>query len=83
MGAASTRARARPHARIQRQTTRGALDVPGALAAHRFILLVLVEALMRSSFGGSALPDAEVDEIVEAGVTMWLRRYRAHPADGA
>ena len=66
---------------IERQTTRGALDVPdAAVAANQLILLVLVEALMRSSFGGRALSDAEVDEIVEAGVTMWLRCYRAHPA---
>jgi TetR/AcrR family transcriptional repressor of mexJK operon len=63
---------------IERQARRGVLDVPDAsLAAHQFIVLVLVEALMRSFFGTRTLPDAEVDAIVDAGVTMWLRCYRA------
>jgi TetR/AcrR family transcriptional repressor of mexJK operon len=63
---------------IERQTRRGVLDVAdAALAAHQFILLVLMEALARSFFGTRTLPDAEVNEIVDAGVTMWLRCYRS------
>jgi AcrR family transcriptional regulator len=63
---------------IDRQTKRGVLDVPDtALAAHQFVLLILVEALMRSSFGARTLSDAELDAIVDAGVEMWLRCYRA------
>jgi TetR/AcrR family transcriptional regulator, mexJK operon transcriptional repressor len=63
---------------IERQTRRGVLDVAdAALAAHQLLLLVLVEALTRSFFGTRTLPDAEVDEIVDAGVTMWLRCYRS------
>jgi TetR/AcrR family transcriptional regulator, mexJK operon transcriptional repressor len=61
-----------------RQTRRGVLEVPDAvLAAHQFIALVFVEAVTRSFFGARTVPDAEVDEIVDAGVTMWLRCYRA------
>jgi AcrR family transcriptional regulator len=63
---------------IERQTKRGVLDVPdAALAAHQFVLLILVEALMRSSFGARTLSDDELDAIVDAGVEMWLRCYRA------
>jgi AcrR family transcriptional regulator len=63
---------------IERQTRRGVLDVPdAALAAHQFVLLILVEALMRSSFGARTLSDDELDAIVDAGVEMWLRCYRA------
>jgi TetR/AcrR family transcriptional regulator, mexJK operon transcriptional repressor len=63
---------------IERQTRRGVLDVPdAALAAHQFVLLILVEALMRSSFGARTLSDGELDAIVDAGVEMWLRCYRA------
>jgi TetR/AcrR family transcriptional regulator, mexJK operon transcriptional repressor len=65
---------------IERQTKRGVLDVPdAALAAHQFILLVLTEALTRSAFGLRALTDAELEDIVDNGVRMWLRSYRAHP----
>ncbi|HEV8459305.1 MAG TPA: TetR/AcrR family transcriptional regulator [Gaiellaceae bacterium] len=63
---------------IDRQSKRGVLDVPdAALAAHQFVLLILVEALMRSSFGAHTLSDAELEAIVDAGVEMWLRCYRA------
>jgi TetR/AcrR family transcriptional regulator, mexJK operon transcriptional repressor len=63
---------------IERQTKRGVLDVPdAALAAHQFVVLILVEALMRSSFGARTLSDAELDAIVDAGVEMWLRCYRS------
>jgi TetR/AcrR family transcriptional repressor of mexJK operon len=63
---------------IERQVGRGALDVPDAsLAAHQLLHLLIVEALVRSLFRGRTLPDAEIDEIVDSGVTMWLRCYRA------
>jgi hypothetical protein len=54
------------------------LDVPDAqVAAHQFVLLVLTEAVTRSGHGLRALSNTEVDEIVESGVELWLRAYRA------
>lgn len=59
------------------------LNVPDAdLAAHQLLLLVVVEALTRSLYGLRKLSSAEVDEIVDSGVEMWLRCYRAAPMQG-
>ncbi len=62
---------------IARQAERGVLDVddPG-LAARQYLMVVLNEAVSRSFFGRRQLPDAELDEIVDTGVEMWLRCYR-------
>jgi TetR/AcrR family transcriptional regulator, mexJK operon transcriptional repressor len=63
---------------IETQARRGVLDVPDAqVAAHQFVLLVLTEAVTRSGHGLRALSNTEVDEIVESGVELWLRAYRA------
>lgn len=63
---------------ITRQTERGTLNVPNAtLAAHQLILVVIIEALVRTQYGRRPLPEAEGNEIVDNGVDMWLRCYRA------
>jgi TetR/AcrR family transcriptional repressor of mexJK operon len=62
---------------IERQAERGVLDVadPG-LAARQLNLLVLTNAVTRAFFGLRPLTDAEIGEIVDTGVDMWLRSYR-------
>jgi TetR/AcrR family transcriptional regulator, mexJK operon transcriptional repressor len=66
---------------IERQAARGVLDVDdAALAARQFLMVVLNEAVARSFFGRRQLTDAELDEIVDTGVDMWLRCYRVRPA---
>ena len=66
---------------IERQTERGVLDVddPG-LAARQFLMVTLNEAVTRSFFGRRRLPDAEPDELVNTGVDMWMRCYKARPS---
>lgn len=51
-----------------------------ALAARQLMLLLLTDALTRSFFGARPLPNVEIDEIVDTGVDLWLRAYRARPA---
>nr|WP_279499201.1 TetR/AcrR family transcriptional regulator C-terminal domain-containing protein [Actinomadura rubrisoli] len=67
---------------IARQVERGVLEVcDPALAAHQLILVVIIEALTRTRYGRRRLGDAEAGEIVDIGVEMWLRCYRARPPD--
>jgi AcrR family transcriptional regulator len=62
---------------IDAQTARGALDVAdAALAAHQFVLLIAIEALGRTLYGLHKPGKAELDAIVDHGVTLWLRAYR-------
>ncbi|MGW4898631.1 TetR/AcrR family transcriptional regulator [Kitasatospora sp. NPDC004240] len=57
---------------------RGLLDVPDpARAAQHFTLLTGTEITHRSYFGAQPLPEAEVEEIITAGVRVFLRAYRA------
>jgi AcrR family transcriptional regulator len=68
---------------IERQARRGALDVPDMqLAARQLSMLLLTEATARSYFGRRRVTEAEVDEIVENGVDLWLRAYLARPVPG-
>lgn len=65
---------------VERQTRRGVLDVPDAdLASRQLVLLLITESLTRALYGLRELSDAEVDEIVDNGVEMWLRCYRVRP----
>jgi hypothetical protein len=62
---------------IEDQALKGVLDVPDpALAAHQLIHLVVNEAVSSSRHGLRVLSDAEIDQIVDDGVTLWLRAYR-------
>ncbi|MFI6318247.1 TetR/AcrR family transcriptional regulator C-terminal domain-containing protein [Nonomuraea sp. NPDC050556] len=47
---------------------------PG-LAARQLVMLVLNEAVDRSHYGLNPLDDAEIDRIVDEGVTLWSRAY--------
>jgi TetR/AcrR family transcriptional regulator, mexJK operon transcriptional repressor len=58
------------------QAERGALDIDDAdLAARQLLLLVITEALTRALYGKRELGPAEVDEIVDGGVGLWLRGH--------
>jgi hypothetical protein len=46
------------------------------LAVRQLMLLLVTESLTRALYGRRRLPRAEVDEIVENGVELWLRSYR-------
>jgi AcrR family transcriptional regulator len=63
---------------IERQVALGTLEVKDpVLAAHQLITLVFSEALTQSRYGLRPLSDARIAEIVDDGVDMWLRSYRA------
>ncbi|MFC7645075.1 TetR/AcrR family transcriptional regulator [Streptosporangium lutulentum] len=63
---------------VEQQVRLGVLDVDNLdLAVRQLIVLVLNEAIDRSRYGLCELSDAEVAAIVDDGVTMWLRCYRA------
>jgi TetR/AcrR family transcriptional repressor of mexJK operon len=63
---------------LARRALRGelAIDDPDRAAGH-LMALVSGEAQERSRFGTVPLPAAEMDEIVTAGVTVFLRAYGA------
>jgi TetR/AcrR family transcriptional regulator, mexJK operon transcriptional repressor len=63
---------------IDAQVKQGALDVPDvARAAEEFMLVTTVNALSRSLYGQRKLSGAEINRIVDDGVELWLRAYRA------
>jgi TetR/AcrR family transcriptional repressor of mexJK operon len=63
---------------IERHARVGALNVDDArLAAHQLMILVVNEAVSESRYGLRTLTDAEICKIVDDGVEMWLRAYRA------
>lgn len=67
---------------IRRQRQRGALDVPDpALAAHQLVLVTVTDAHTRALQGLRRLSAQEVEQVVDAGVDMWLRCYA--PRGGA
>jgi AcrR family transcriptional regulator len=63
---------------VERQAARGALEVNDPeLAARQLSTLVLGEAVTRSRYGLCPLSDDALGAIVDEGVDMWLRCYRA------
>ncbi|MFI6977235.1 TetR/AcrR family transcriptional regulator [Embleya sp. NPDC050154] len=58
----------------------GVLDIPDVpLATHQLVLLTAHEAIHRSRDGLHEVTSAEIGRIVDDGVRMWLRSYRARP----
>ena len=69
---------------IARQTERGVLDVPDPeVASEQFMLLTAGNALTLATFGVRRLGDAELGRIVDQGIDLWLRGYRAPTASTA
>jgi TetR/AcrR family transcriptional repressor of mexJK operon len=69
---------------IARQTERGVLDVPDPeVASEQFMLLTAGNALTLATFGVRRLSDAELGRIVDQGIDLWLRGYRAPTASTA
>jgi TetR/AcrR family transcriptional regulator, mexJK operon transcriptional repressor len=65
-------------AAISKQAERGALDVADVgLAVDQLLLVVITGALTRAAYGRRDLTEAEAGQIVDNGVEMWLRCYRA------
>jgi TetR/AcrR family transcriptional regulator, mexJK operon transcriptional repressor len=61
---------------IERQATRGVLDVPNpGLAARQLMLVLLTESLTRALYGLRGLSDDEVGTIVDDGVALWMGCY--------
>lgn len=59
------------------QAKRGRLDAPDPVLAARQLTMVLFnEATMRSLYASQRLGDPDIEEIVDAGVAMWLRCYQ-------
>ncbi|MGA4541662.1 TetR/AcrR family transcriptional regulator [Uniformispora flossi] len=68
-------------AELEPHVAAGDLDIPDVhVAAHQLILLTVHEAIHASHFGLHHLSDHQVRRIVDDGVDMWLRSYRARPA---
>ncbi|HST80882.1 MAG TPA: TetR/AcrR family transcriptional regulator [Kineosporiaceae bacterium] len=62
---------------IKERVRIGVLDVDDpAVAARQFLTLTVQETLMRSELGTRELEPAEIEQIVNDGVRMWLRAYR-------
>jgi AcrR family transcriptional regulator len=62
---------------IERQAARGRLDVPDpALAAHQLTIVLFTEAHARSLYGLRKLSRAEIGQIADTGIDLWLRAYR-------
>jgi TetR/AcrR family transcriptional repressor of mexJK operon len=71
-------------AAIARQSERGVLDVPDPeLACEQLMLLTAGNALMLATFGVRKLSDAELGRVVDQGLDLWLRAYRAPTASTA
>jgi AcrR family transcriptional regulator len=65
-------------AAVARQTERGVLDVSEPdVAAEQLIMLTVGSALTLTVFGTRVLSDAELETIVDRGIELWLRAYRA------
>lgn len=63
---------------IEHHHEAGTLRVPDpGLAARQLITLVLNEAVDRSRYGLDPLADDEIDALVDEGVGLWMRAYRA------
>jgi len=63
---------------IQERVRLGVLDVDDpVLATRQFLLLTVQEAVSQSEYGTRELSPGEVERIVDDGVRMWLRAYRA------
>ncbi|MEV6863507.1 TetR/AcrR family transcriptional regulator [Streptosporangium subroseum] len=63
---------------VEQQVRLGVLDVDNLdLAVHQLIMLVFNEVISQSRYGLRELPDEEITMIIDDGVTMWLRCYRA------
>ena len=45
-------------------------------------MLLLTEATARSFFGRRRVTEAEIDEIVDNGIDLWLHAYLARPLLG-
>lgn len=71
-------------AAIARQAERGVLDVPDPeLASEQLVLLTAGNALTLSTFGVRRLSEADLGRVVDQGVDLWLRAYRAPTASTA
>jgi AcrR family transcriptional regulator len=63
---------------VERQAALGTVQVDDpVLAARQLTTLVFTEAATRSRYGLYPLSDAEIGVIVDEGVDLWLRAYRA------
>ena len=63
---------------VERQAARGTLEVDDPeLAARQLSALVFSEAVTRSRYGLCPLSDDDLGAIVDDGVDLWLRAYRA------
>ena len=61
---------------IARQAERGTLEVANPLrAAHQLNVLLLEVATARSLFGRHRLSDAEIEEVVDSGIQLWMGCY--------
>jgi TetR/AcrR family transcriptional regulator, mexJK operon transcriptional repressor len=68
-------------AAIARQAERGVLDVDDPeVASEQLIMLTVGSALTLTVFGTRELSDAELGRIVDQGIDLWLRAYRAPTA---
>jgi AcrR family transcriptional regulator len=68
---------------LERQVRRGALDIPDVgLASRQFTTVLMTEAVARSVSGRRRLSESEVNEVVDAGVDLWLRAYSSRPEPG-
>ncbi|MFE2723133.1 TetR/AcrR family transcriptional regulator [Kitasatospora sp. NPDC059327] len=66
--------------RFGRLADRGLLDAPDpARAAQHFVLLIGSEVTQRSYWGAHPLAPSETEEIITAGVHVFLRAYAARP----
>jgi AcrR family transcriptional regulator len=63
---------------IRERVRIGVLDVDDpTLATRQFLTLTVQECLMRSELGTRQLEPDEIEQIVNDGVQLWLRAYRA------
>lgn len=66
---------------LERLAAQGALDLPDATRAARQLRgLLLGEAHTASAYGQVELTDAQVEDVVDVGIDLFLRAYRAGAA---